>query len=141
WVRGSLLWVAVAVSWVVLVLLVEVVVWLSAKVVPLIDRRWPLLSMPPPCAVLVLLKERVAWLPDTVQLTSDSEPLLKMPPPLALAPEAEAVLLEMTSPSSARLPSLSMAPPVLEGDRPLVMVSPEMVALTPALMRKTCRVL
>src|SRR5262249_40578520 len=48
--------------------------------------------------------------------------------------------LDTTSPSRARLPSLSMAPPlaspVLEETRPLVMVSPEMVALTPALMTK-----
>src|SRR5262249_59898214 len=99
----------------------------------------PKLLMPPPSAASVA----VAVLPETRQLTSDSELLLllKMPPPSTNSPAA--VLLETTSLRSARLPSLSMAPPpkrlrLASVERlPSVIVRPEMVALTPWLIRKT----
>src|SRR5262249_2777664 len=112
------------------------VAWLPVIVQPLTDRVGPKLPMPPPRGEPL----PVAVLPDTRQLTSDSEPKLQMPPPSAVSvaeavlPETRqltsdsvlplllkmpppstnspaAVLLETTSSRSARLPSLSMAPP------------------------------
>src|SRR5262249_2062010 len=140
--------------------------WLPVMVQPLTDRVGPKLPMPPPRAkpmpVALLPETRQltsdsepklqipppsatsvaeAVLPETRQLTSDSELSLslKMPPPSTNWPVA--VLLETTSLRSARLPSLSMAPPPKWLSSvvrlPSVIVSPQMVALTPGLIRKT----